>query len=131
MSGWIWALSAVILLTCAACGVPEDDAPRTAAVSFERALEVDDGAGACALLAPETRAELEQSAGSSCAEAIVEEDLPRAGAVGASSAFGTMAQVRFTADTLFLAEFDGEWKVMAAGCSQVPRAPYDCAVEGG
>jgi len=42
-----------------------------------------------------------------------------------------MAQVRFTGDTLFLSEFRGRWKVLAAGCSPMPRAPYDCSVKGG
>lgn len=131
MSGWMWAVAGVVLVVCAGCGASEDAGPRGAATTFERALENGDGARACDLLAPETRSELEQSAGSSCAEAILEEDLPDAGAVDASSAFGTTAQVRFTADTLFLAEFDGRWKVLAAGCAPVPHAPYDCAVQGG
>jgi hypothetical protein len=127
-----WAVGAVMALTCSACGGHgEDQGPRYAATAFERAVEADDGAGACALLAPETRSELEQSAGSSCAQAIVQEDLPEAGAVDESSAFGTMAQVRFTSDTLFLSEFPGGWKVLAAGCAPVPRAPYDCSIQGG
>ena len=126
------ALCALALGACAGCGShTEADAPRSAALSFERAVQRDDGVGACALLAPDTRAEVVQSGGSPCRKAIVDEDLPEPGPVDSSSAFGTMAQVRFTGDTVFLAEFRGRWKVLAAGCSPVPGAPYDCSVKGG
>jgi len=56
MSGWMcWAVGAAVLVACAGCGAGEDAGPRSAAESFERALENADGAGACALLAPETK----------------------------------------------------------------------------
>jgi hypothetical protein len=106
-------------------------APETVADDFYTALAASDWSGACALLAPQTRSELEQSAGTPCAEALAGEDLPDPGALGSSSRYGTMAQTRFSADTVFLGRFGDRWKVVAAGCAPVPGRPYDCRVEGG
>lgn len=123
---------AVVLALCAGCGGDAEDAgPARAAKAFEDAVGADKGAAACALLAPETRSELEQSAGKKCAAAILDEDLPEPDAFESASAFGTMAIVRFAADTLFVSEFDGRWRVLAAGCSPVPHTAYDCAIQGG
>jgi hypothetical protein len=41
-----------------------------------------------------------------------------------------MAQVRFADETLFLAEFDGDWRVLAAGCTPADSR-FDCTVKGG
>lgn len=133
MSTWTRAaVGTVLALGCVGCGAQGQDAgPRNAATSFEHALDQRDGPGACDLLAPGTKSDLEQSAGSACAKAILSEDLPEAGAVGSSSAYGTMAQVRFSSDTLFMAEFPSGWKVLAAGCAPVPGTAYDCAIKGG
>ena len=83
------------------------------------------------LLAPETRSGLEQSAGKPCASAILEEELPAPGPVKRSTSFGTMARVTFAADTMFVTEFRGGWKVTAAGCAPVPGHPYECRLKGG
>jgi hypothetical protein len=71
------------------------------------------------------------SAGKRCAAAILDEDLPDAGAAEGFSTFGTMGQVRFSHDVLFVSEFEHGWKVMAAGCSPVPERPYRCQLQGG
>ena len=113
------------------CGSAQDDVVRSVASDFAAAVERDDGAAACRLLAPVTRSELEKAAGKPCRAAILEEDLPAAGAVESTAAYGTMAQVSFAADTIFVTEFRTGWKVLAAGCSPVPGAPYDCQVQGG
>ena len=65
----------VPLLALSACGGAQDDAVESAADRFYAALDADDGATACALLSARTRDELEQSAGESCDEAVLEEDL--------------------------------------------------------
>lgn len=124
--------AAPVLLLGAACGSDAEDAgPARAARAFEDAVGAERGAAACELLAPETKSELEQSAGAACAEAILDEDLPEPDAFESAAAFGTMAIVRFAADTLFVSEFDGRWRVLAAGCEPVPHTAYDCAIQGG
>jgi hypothetical protein len=43
---------------------------------------------------------------------------------------GTMAQVRFREDTVFMSEFRHGWKVMAADCKPRTGRPYDCQIQG-
>jgi hypothetical protein len=115
------------------CGATDGPEPRATAEQFTRAVADKDGEAACALLAPATRAELEESAHASCASAIVEEDLPDAGALERSATFGTMAQVSFRSEVVFLAEFPRGWRVLAAGCAPGarPGQPYVCQLNGG
>jgi hypothetical protein len=86
---------------------------------------------ACSLLAPATRAQLEQAAGTPCPAALAEEDLAVADGYEGIARFGTMAQVKFLGDTVFVTKFAQGWKVLAAGCAPVPGAPYDCRLQGG
>ena len=124
------AAAAATITLSTACGAQE--APATSvARKFAEAVDASDAAAACGYLAPATKSELEKSAGEPCASALAEEDLPSAGAVEETDAFGTMAQVKFAQDTMFLAEFKGGWKVMAAGCAPEPGHPYDCLLQGG
>jgi hypothetical protein len=90
-----------------------------------------DGTAACALLAPSTIAELEQSAGAGCAEAILDEDLPDPGTVRRVDVDGQWAQVVLDDDAVFLAVFPGGWRVAAAGCRPQGEHPYDCVLQGG
>ena len=106
-------------------------AATSVAKRFVRALDDSETTAACGYLAPQTRSDLESSAKKPCPSAITEEDLPSAGTVRASKTFGTMAQIRFSADTLFLTRFKSGWKVMAAGCKPQPGKPYDCRLQGG
>ena len=98
---------------------------------FYRAVDAGHWGRACALLAPETKSQLEQSAGSACPDALSQENLPAPGPVGPSVVYGTMTQTRFEQDIVFVARFRSGWKVMAAGCSPVPGHPYDCRLQGG
>lgn len=128
---WAAAIGgSLVLIAVAGCGSAQDAVARDTAVEFERALSSGESAAACDLLAPKTKSELVESAGKPCPQALTEEDLPEVGEVRATEAFGTMAQVRFDGDVLFLAEFRGGWKVMAAGCTDRPDQPYDCTVGG-
>jgi hypothetical protein len=123
-------LAALLVLTgCGGSGRAES--ARASAEAFEQALSRGDGAAACDLLAPDTAQEVAESAGSSCASGILDEDLPDAAAVRASAVWGRSAQVRLAGDTLFLSRFDDGWKVLAAGCEPQPGQPHDCAVQGG
>jgi hypothetical protein len=122
---------ACLVVFSAGCDAQNEPAARGVATAFADAVSADNGAAACLLLAPGTRAELEQSAGKACRSAILEEDLPAAGAARESASFGTMAKVTFAGDTMFVTEFQGGWKVMAAGCSPVPARSYDCRLKGG
>jgi hypothetical protein len=112
---------------CSASPAPAEDV----AGRFERAISDADWSTACGLLAPRTRATLEKSAGQSCSAALRDEDLPDAGPSRRAQVFGTMAQVRFEQDTVFLGVFPGGWHVVAAGCAPVAGKPYDCRLAAG
>jgi hypothetical protein len=125
------ALPILVMLTgCADLGNRETSAGNVA-TKLLTAVAGQDGATACATLAPDTAAELVQSAGKPCDQAILEEDLPAPGTINGADVYGQWAQVRLTDDTLFLAVFPGGWRVVAAGCTPRKSRPYDCTLQGG
>jgi hypothetical protein len=101
------------------------------ALRFVDAVARDDGDAACADLAPDTVAALEESAGEACAAAILDEDIAAPGPVEVSDVYGQWARVVLPGDTLFLAVFRGGWRIVAAGCRPAGEGPYDCALQGG
>ncbi|MGI8330512.1 hypothetical protein ACRYCC_11155 [Actinomadura scrupuli] len=120
--------AAVVLALGTACGGPAgDDAARNATVAFFAAVHAHDGARACADLA-EQAAEALESSESGCAEQITKLSLP-GGTIRSAQVWGDRAQVRLSADTVFLARFPAGWKVTAAGCRRQATGPYDCDVE--
>ncbi|BBH70148.1 hypothetical protein ACTI_68330 [Actinoplanes sp. OR16] len=122
--------AALLLAGCGEVGGREEAASQ-AAERLLSATAARDGAQACAVLAPETVAELEDSAGRPCAEAVLDEDLPQPGPISGASVYGQWAQVHLPGDTVFLAVFDDGWRVVAAGCTpQGDARPYDCALQG-
>lgn len=128
------ALAAVAALAAAGCASVGDRGTAAASVATRMlsAVAGQDGDTACALLAPDTAAEVVQSAEQPCATAILDEHLPSPGTVVRTEVYGQWAQVRLTADTVFLGVFPGGWRVVAAGCT--PRGsdrPYDCVLQGG
>ena len=115
------------LVGCGSAGTDAEDA----AARFYRAVETNEVAAACDLLAPESRREVEQAEHAPCEQALPKVGLPRVDGPVESERFGRQAQVRFGNDTVFLAEYDEGWKVMAAGCTPRGSLPYDCLVAGG
>lgn len=129
-SGWFVCVLLALLL--GACGADVERQEAAAAADAFTAEAGSDPAAACARLAPRTREALEEEGG--CAATLAGAGIPAAGERGTVSVAGHSAQVRYAADTVFLALFDDGWRVTAAGCdrrSQDRAVPYDCAVEGG
>ncbi|UWZ59737.1 hypothetical protein Daura_24470 [Dactylosporangium aurantiacum] len=129
------AAFAMVTVVALAGGCADSDARRDAisgvAVRLLTAAGAGDGAAACALLAPDTVEALEQSAGASCAEAVLDEDLPEPAGVRRVDVYGQWARVVLADDTEFLAAFPGGWRVVAAGCRSRGERPYDCVLQGG
>ncbi|WP_404961630.1 hypothetical protein [Streptomyces sp. 147326] len=109
---------------------PRTDGARAAGERFERALASGDHEAACRLLAPGTLGQLEQDEGKACAEALEAEELPTAGSVRTTEVYGRQALLRLDGDTLFLSQFGGGRKVVAAGCTPQGSSPVDVCVEG-
>jgi hypothetical protein len=103
-----------VLSGCSAAGTTS---ARSVADDFYAALGRSDEAAACGLLAPGTRAELEDSAKKPCAQALSDEDLAVA-RVRRVDVYGQAAFVQLDADTAFLGRFPQGWRVSAAGCEQ-------------
>lgn len=127
---WYVAGTVAVCLALSACSSAEQDEAAEAADRFVAAVIEDDGAAACELLAPATLAELVQSSGKSCEEAVLEE-AKEAGERLETETFGTMSEVRFTDDVLFMTRFPDGWKVHAAACTPRQGRPYDCTIKGG
>jgi hypothetical protein len=121
-----------VVLACllTGCGNSENSAAEAVARRLLEATGRSDGQGACGVLSPHTRAELEQSTGRPCERAILEEDIGEGGTVRDAQVFDTMAQVRFDDETVFLSKFDSGWLVVATACTPRPARPYDCSVSG-
>ncbi|MFI0923760.1 hypothetical protein [Streptomyces sp. NPDC021012] len=126
------ALAAPVVLGVAGCGAPaaRQDAAATAGAAFASAVAAGDDVRACELLAPQTRAQLEQNERKTCRTAFAAQDLPKTRGVQEVEVYGRQAMVRMAGDTLFLSLFTGGWKVVAAGCTPQPDRPYDCLLKG-
>jgi hypothetical protein len=123
--------AALLALTgCASVG-HRAEAADAVATGLLTAIQRKDGATACAILAPDTAAEVAESGDKPCAEAILDERLPRPGSVTGTDVYGQWAQVRLSDDTLFLAVFPDGWRVVAAGCTPRENRPYQCVLQGG
>ncbi|ELP66957.1 hypothetical protein ACKI1I_01810 [Streptomyces turgidiscabies] len=115
---------------CGTVAERRDDVRDTTAV-FEKALTEGAYDRVCAVLAPATVDELEQSAGSPCAQAVSEESLKPGGSVRRTDVYGNQARAVLATDTLFLSHFTSGWKVVAAGCEPRPKVPYQFRIKGG
>jgi hypothetical protein len=114
---------------CSSVG-PDPARADSAAQRFHKDLVDRRPAAACELLAPGTEQELEQSAHTSCPQALADAGLPHAATVTTTDIYGSNARVVLEGDTVFLARFGTLWKVTAAGCEPRAGLPYDCDVKG-
>jgi hypothetical protein len=130
MRGALLVMGALLVALGSAGCSDSAESPEAVADRFEELVSQQDGTAACALLAEATIDELEQSAGKPCPEALLEEAKDGGPRVEASR-YGTMAQVRYRDDVLFLTRGPDGWRVLAAACRASHGAPYDCAVSGG
>ncbi len=121
------ALIAVALSGCSVGVI----SPAGVAEEFAAAMGGGDFAAACELLTPEAANELEDGSGQPCDSALESLEVPAGGEVQHVEAWGRAAIAEMEQDTLFLARTGDTWAVRAAGCTQVPNAPYDCIVTGG
>lgn len=126
------AAAAVLVLT--GCTGEQEPVVRSTAEQFAGALASGDGDRACALLAPLTRDELESSEEQPCAQAVLDLGLPEVDHVTGVHRHGRRGSAVLDGgsehDTYFLAQFDGAWRIDAAGCTPRPELPYDCDLEG-
>ena len=76
-------------------------------------------------------ATVEQSAQRPCPQGLFDEGLRAVRDPTEARVFGTMAQVRYRSETVFLTRFRDGWKVMAAGCTPAAAERYDCRIQGG
>lgn len=126
-------MAVVLAVAVSACGSLSDrreDVGETVA-RFEEALDSGRHAYTCAALAPRTREEVEQSAGSRCEQAVGEQQLLSGGGLRQVDVYGDQARAVLAEDTLFLSRFPTGWKVTAAGCAERPKQPYQCEIKGG
>jgi hypothetical protein len=131
-TGRAGALAVLAAGLLCSCGGGQDEAVARAADDFVQALAQQDGDSACALLAPTTSEELEQSSGQPCSKAVLDEGVIDAGARVSVQAYGTMAQVRFAQDTVFLTRYQSGWRVLAAACAPPSsQGSFDCQLQGG
>ncbi len=120
-------LGAAGVLLLAGCSSMQQPEVEQVATTFED--REGDPEARCALLAPATRATLEEEESAPCADVI--EELPlEGGELESVEIWGGDAQVRLSGDTLFLTETRAGWRITAAACRSQGEAPYDCEVEG-
>lgn len=102
------------------------------AAHFYSAIAAGDGPGACADLAPEARTALVDQEGEPCEQAILTQDLREPSGGASARTYGSMAQVQYPGETVFLSRFADGWRVTAAGCPPVDGdEPHTCSVEVG
>lgn len=115
-----------VVIMCAGCAVGQRATDsRVTAEGFLTATGDGDTRAACALLATNTREDLEFSEGRPCESALESVDLP-GGAVNEVTVWGDRAQAHASTGTLFLVELDMGWRVAAAGCTRAEDGTYDC-----
>jgi hypothetical protein len=125
-------LCAAAALCLTSCGGGGTAAPSRVALAFSKAVAGGDGQGACALIAPQTRHDLESSEGKPCAQAILDQQLPVSSGIAEAEQWGDESRVVLDKDVAFVARFSIGWRIVAAGCQDKGKdLPYDCTLKGG
>ena len=119
---------AAALLLVTGCG-PAPTAPAEITGQLYAAIAHRDAAAACASLAAATRSALEHEEQAPCQDAILEQGVPNASGTATAKVYGSMAQVAYTNETVFLSRYSDGWRVTAAGCTPMGHdRPYECAL---
>ncbi|MBB5085303.1 hypothetical protein HNR40_010817 [Nonomuraea endophytica] len=128
-TGAVRLLTVTLILGATGCSSAAQK-PRAlaAAEGFYTAIRAGRAEQACSLLSPRAR-EGQESAGETCASSIVDLRLP-GGRSLETQVWGDEAQVRLSADTVFLHRYANGWLVRAAGCAAREARPYRCEIEG-
>jgi hypothetical protein len=124
-----FAAGAALLSGCSGLA-PDTSGAAAAARAFHSATADADGPAACSRLSARVVADLERSEGAPCEQAVLAADVPAAGQVRDVQVWGGRGLVVLDHDVVFVAEFDGGWRVTAAGCSARKDRPYDCTLKG-
>jgi hypothetical protein len=125
-------LGAACLLVLAAVTscAPDAASAASAAQDFHRAVDASDWSAACALLQPETREKTVDQVGGSCEAGLEALQLPEAGPLMKTEAYGREALVKFDNDAVFVAVSGSGWQITAAGCRPQGESAYSCEVGG-
>ncbi|MDT7539212.1 MAG: hypothetical protein QOI82_2797 [Actinomycetota bacterium] len=125
------ALLVIPLLLAAGCGSGATGGPSRVALGFAQAVAAHDGAKACSLIAPATKAELESSEGKPCSDAILSQQVPESTSVRSAEQYGLESRVVLDKDVVFVSRFSIGWRVVAAVCKdRGEKLPYDCQIAG-
>ena len=119
----------MVLLATGCSGSPENETVQDVTSRFESALADHDGSAACSLLAAGAVRRVQDLRPEGCAQALPTLALP-ASPPGSTQVWGDTAQVRTTADTVFLRRFPDGWRIIGAGCTPRDEQPYQCKVDG-
>ena len=123
------ALAAVALGTTACTGSGAAAAVQVARDALS-ASAAHDAPRLCSLLAPSTAQSLEREQSTSCEQAARSLNLGQPSASGSAEVWGSSALVPTGSTSVFLTEVDGQWRVLAAGCSMHQDSPADCELGG-
>ncbi|MGC7100724.1 hypothetical protein ACPZ19_39135 [Amycolatopsis lurida] len=122
---WVWIPAAAAFLL-AGCAPAADPVVRETAQRF---LDADPGT-ACALLSPRAMEDLTRHGRETCPDALPGVRAP-ASTVTEVTVWGSDAQAKAAAETLFLHEFEDGWRITGGGCTPTaPEAPYRCLIGG-
>ena len=119
----------LVLGAVSSCAVDVTSAV-SAAQDFHRAVGASDWSTACSLLQPETREKTAEQDGGSCEAGLESLQLPEAGTLLKTEAYGREALVEFDGDVVFVAVSGSGWQITAAGCRPRGDSPYSCKVGG-